>query len=238
MDINGLITIKEIVDGYMFSSELPMAERTKVFHACVDAYKRLNMFVLDEGRRLVKLEMNDNLMVNLPMDCIRFKTVGIPLNGKLWTYTKDEGIITTTTLVAGAETLDADYGEGEDINPEYNLNYATKGGINDYGYYKVDHEKNRIVFRNVDRSEILVEYISSGVSKTATTYIPIIAKEAIESYIYWALISQKRDIRADDKEYAWRVWIREQSMLKAFALPTLEELEDAWNEELSQSVNR
>jgi len=238
MDINGLVTIQEIVNGYMFSSDLPMAVRTKVFHACVDAYKRLNMFVLDDGRRLVKLTMNSNYMVDLPMDCIKFKAIGIPLNGKLWTYTKDEGIITTTTLSAGAETLDADYGEGEDINPEYNLNYATKGGINDYGYYKVDHEKSRIVFRNVDRSEIFVEYISSGVSKTATTYIPIIAKEAIEAYIDWALIARKSGIKADDKEYKWRVWIREQAMLKAFNLPTLEEIEDAWNKELSQSVNR
>ena len=238
MDIDSLITIREIVEGYLLDSEIDLSERHKVFRWCIDAIKRLNMYVTDDGRRISKLEMDDNGIVDLPMDCMRFKAVGIPLEGKLWTYTKDEGIIVTTTMSGGAETLDDDYGEGEDINPAYAENYASKGGINDYGYFKVDHEHNRIVFRNYDRSEIFVEYVSSGVSKTETTYVPRTSKEAIEAYIDWAAIARKRTISRVEKEEAWRVYMREVSMLKMFQLPTLEEISDAWHKQLSQTVNR
>lgn len=238
MDIDGLITIREIVEGYMLDSEISMLERHKIFRACMDAIKRLNMYATDDGTRLVKLEMDDNGIVDLPMDCLRYKATAIPLDGKLWTYTKDEGIITTTTLSGGAETLDSDYGEGVTINPAYSENYAAKGGINDYGYFKVDHERNRIVFRNYDRSEIFVEYVSSGVSKTSETYVPRTSKEAIEAYIDWALIARRRDVSRVEKEEAWRVYIREVGMIKIFQLPTLEEIADAWNKQLSQGYNR
>ena len=75
-------------------------------------------------------------------------------------------------------------------------------------------------------------------SKTETTYVPRTSKEAIEAYIDWAAIARKRTISRVEKEEAWRVYMREVSMLKMFQLPTLEEISDAWHKQLSQTVNR
>ena len=39
------------------------------------------------------------------------------------------------------------------------------------------------MFRNVDRSQVLLDYNSSGISRTEVTYIPMSIKGALEAYV-------------------------------------------------------
>lgn len=239
-DTSGLITIKNVVDGFMFKTRADSSDFKLLYQLACEALIELNLWVLEDGRNLVKLNMtgNDIYIVDLPDDYLKFIAIGVPVNGKLVTLTRDNGIITTTTESGGAETLDSDYGEGVDINSSYGYTYGATGGRNTDGYYKIDEANRRIVFRNVTKTEVFLEYVSSGLSLDSETYIPAIAKRAMESYMMWEFYKYKIDFPESKIARYESDYINRKSELIGLTLPTMSELADVWYEGMHQSIRR
>lgn len=62
------------------------------------------------------------------------------------------------------------------------------GGVDD-AYYRFDREMGTIVFTgSVTRSQIVLEYISSGVKAIGSTMIPIECEPALRTYVLWQRI--------------------------------------------------
>jgi len=234
-DTSGLVTIKQIVNGFIFKSGIEL-KYFMIYQLACDIIRELNLWILNDSKRVVKLTMNLNSIVDLPDDYLRFCSVSIPRDGKYWTLTRDDGIITTTTEVDGSEVLDSDYGEGVDIEGNAIHNYGSTL-INPHGYYTLDERNRRIVFRNLTRSEVFLTYVSSGLNTEEETLVPVTAKPAIEAWIMLELAiynnapASRISMLKDRYEAA-------ESRLIGLQLPTIKDFEDAFYKEINQTIKR
>jgi hypothetical protein len=234
-DTSGLITIREVVNGFMMKSNMDR-EYPVLYQLACDCIRDLNLFILKDGKQVVKLNMNANLIVDLPDDYLNFLALAIPLKGKYWTLTRDDGIITTTTEQNGAEVLDSSYGEGVDINAQGFTSYSSTLS-NLEGYYTLDERQRRIVFRNVDRSEVFLAYNSSGLRTDTEALVPVIAKRTIEDYMEY-MITSYRNGSETKIERLRRRYDSERDKLIGLSMPTLYELRDAFNKVINQTFRK
>lgn len=181
-DTSALITFDQLVQGMMLKGSHPESDYVRMLQIAIDGYREMNLINLPEGRNIEKFDMDSNYIIYMPDDLITVNRVMLSIDGKMWPLTKDMDIVPTTTLSAGSETLDPDAGEGVDIS-KLGTMYSRRGGRNTEGYWRPDYRKRRIVFRNVQRTDILMDYTTSGTDLIETTYIPVYAKTAIEAYI-------------------------------------------------------
>lgn len=173
-EINGTIKLNALVDGFLYKAQRPKEEFKRMHSIAVDGIRELNMLHTNEGRKTVSVTMDGDLSIPFPDDMIGFVAVGVSLNHKYWFFTKDESIL-------DPELRDTDYAEDGDYDQRFG--YGVKGAVNIKGYYKVDYKKRRILFRNVDRDDVLLAYTSANVNIGEETYIPVMFKQALESYM-------------------------------------------------------
>jgi len=183
MNSSALATIKEISDGILFKSGIPEAKGALIDQLTRDGYRELNLNVLPDGRVINLFTMDTNLIIPFPDDLIEIKDIYVPRDNQIWSLTRRTLIPKITVLENGSEIIPEDWGGGDDIPDGYGTYFETKGGRNDLGYYEVDDARRRILFRNMSRSEVMLDYVSTGINKTEETYVPIDAKAALESYV-------------------------------------------------------
>lgn len=189
MNSSALATIKEISDGILLKTGLPEHKAVQVDQLTRDGYRELNLYVLDEGRVIDLFTMDSNYIIPFPDDCIKINDIYVPRNGEVWSLTRRTSIPKITAIENGSEVIPEDWGGGEDISHGDGAYYQTSGGRNDMGYYEIDEAKRRILFRNIDRSEVMLDYNTSGINNTSTTYVPVEAKMALESFVLMQLAS-------------------------------------------------
>ena len=179
---DSIVTLRSIVEGMFLLSELPEGYDMKMTQLAINGYRELNLVVLPDGRTIDKFTMDSNEIIYLSDDVTHVNAIYVPIEGQLWPLTKLDTIVPTTSESMGSEVLDSDWGEGVRIT-ERRTYYAARGGDNVYGYFYPDYQRRRIIFRNVSRSEVLMDYMTSGISLTEETYVPTYAKSALEAYI-------------------------------------------------------
>ncbi len=164
----------------------------------------LNLFVT-ENIKVKYLTVNANKTVDLPIDFIFHTKIGIANGGTIWTLTeKDDMLLPRTTDECGDVQATA---LSEDCNNSYDNTYGhyfadhfrngqyvgemygVKGGLNDGGYFRIDHEKRQIAFNSeMAATEIILEYKSSGVAVDGSTIVPREAVPALTAYVHWRRI--------------------------------------------------
>lgn len=184
---SALATIREIVDGILFKANLPEGRAVQIKQMVIDGYRELNLVVRDEGQVVKLFTMDDNYIILMPDDLIKLNDVFVPKNNALWSLTRRKEIPIITETLAGAEVVPEDWGGGRDIPHGEGVVFQTKGGRNYEGYYTVDYTDRKIIFRNVNRSEVMLDYNTSGLSRVDVTYIPMEAKSALEAYVMMEL---------------------------------------------------
>lgn len=239
MDTSGVIKINNVVSEYLMQTNEKITNQPLIYQLCLNAVRECNLFKAPDATKMVRLTLDKNLIANFPEDLLKVKKIGVILEGKVYTLTKDENIITTTTEQDGEEIVNSDYGEGVNINELYYRGYGGKGGVNKLGYYKIDYSKRRIVFRNVSRETIiLLEYTTSGISLDGETLIPVVIKEYIKSFITYELVRHRLDVPLYLKDdYKKQMW-NEGDKIKALTMPSMEDILDAWNRGSNSSIKR
>jgi len=178
-----LATLKEVSDGILLKSNIPESKAVQVKQFVIDGYRELNLVVSDEGRVRDLFTMDDNYIIELPDDLLVLYDIYVPYENGIWSLTQRKDIPVITETLLGAEVIPDEWGGGRDIMHGTGAYYQTTGGRNYKGYYTVDSEKRRIHFRNMDRSEVMLDYGTSGIERTETTYIPMKIKPALEAYV-------------------------------------------------------
>lgn len=183
MATNALISINEAVTRYMLKFKLP-TEDAFIYteHAC-DALRELHLHDLP-NLVTTKIAVSALGIIELPADLIGFNGLYVFVDGYKWKFTYNDDLITTTTITGGAETQDEDYGEGVAVKDPKTDTYGGVGGVNDY-YYKIDWKARRIFVDGITSDTVVLEYVSSGIELTGTTYIPVMALPVIDSYLKW-----------------------------------------------------
>jgi len=192
-----------------------IAEELSIFHCPV------------AGSEVVYLHMSLAKTVQLPADFIDYLKVGFPINGKLRVITKHDNLLLPRTFygsmvngvlvpdtgeaVGNATTTLAEDSSDPIFFSEHWRNgqyvgglYGLPGGIDD-AYYRFDMEKRQIIFSgSTPRSEIVLEYISSGLKTDGSSLISRELVAPLRNYVLWQKDINDPRIAANAKEMAKR----------------------------------
>lgn len=176
----GLTSINKVIDRYLLKHEKSL-DRAWIYteHAC-DAIRELHLYDLP-NLVTTKVTISALGIIEFPTDLIGFNSLYKFVDGLKWKFTLREDLITTTSTVLGVEAIDEDYGEGEALKNPKSDTYGGVGGVNDY-YYKIDWKARRI-FVNIKTDTAVLEYTTSGIELTGTTYIPEFTVPVIDAYL-------------------------------------------------------
>ena len=123
----------------------------------------------------------DIYTVDFPDDLVKLYSVGIPIDGKYWEFSRTNDRITTQNQTIDTDKMEADQRVRKPLE-----NYAMRGGYNQY-LFSEDIPNRRIVLFGSTATEVLIYYRSTGINMDGTTVIPIHAFEALKAYVQYKL---------------------------------------------------
>lgn len=229
--------LKDVVGQISFELKLEKEAWHWLFQSTINCVRELNMFKLKEAGKVIKATVDTTInAIEMPSDCLKVLGVAIANNGRIWTLTRDDTLIPTTTTVNSQETLDNAYQEGFAPNDESLYRPGDFGGRNE-AYYVVDEPNRRVLIRGKSVSSVFLIYISSGIEVSATTYIPMKCYQAIKTYCAWKWHESEWEAMNKIAYYEDQYYI-ELNKLEQFEAPSFQELYDAFLKTLTPSIKR
>lgn len=232
----GVTEIGKLIDKYLFKYALPDEDYFLYLqHAC-DCYRDIS---LRHSNNVITAKMSVSALgiIEMPTDMIGFSNLFVPINGEFWSFTDRPRKVTTTTTTAGVEGQDSDMGEGVDINDHIYLGYGATGGVNEY-YRKIDWTARRIFCDGFVSDTAVLQYTSSGLIVSDSTYVPQQCEATIDAYLNW-----KKEVIAPRSQAMLQTlkgyYDDELFKLRVFNfMPSGDEIRDAWDSSSTQVVQR
>lgn len=188
-----------------------------------DGYQDMNLYA--NPKIVTKwINISGTNTICLPSDYVDYISIGINICGRLYLLglnnnmvlnRKDECEVPIETIATKSPNI-----TGEGIWPFYYFfsgafrggqyvgeQYAMGGGWSSRGYYKIDPERKEIQFQSVvPRSEIILEYRSTGIDCDGTVEVPYAAVPAIKAFIHWQRIENNDKESLADKRGKERLY--------------------------------
>jgi hypothetical protein len=224
----GVVSLRYIIMSVLnLLGDYSMRHYYRLMQIAISGYKILNLWHLD-NIEVVYLEMNSAKVVTLPADFVDWLKIGVPINGKLRVLTNHQQILLPRTFPDGTPVGNTDADDTVDAASLVYFSdhfrggqfvgglYGMSGGVDD-AYYRFDREMGTIVFTgSVPRSQIVLEYISSGVKATGSTMIPIECEPALRTYVLWQMVEFDSRTPYTEKERRKRGHEEEIEALRTF----------------------
>lgn len=234
-ETSGLVKIEDMVDRFIF--------RYKVQEDDWDLYLEHACAFLSEirqhhggGYEEDKVAVDSLGFIDMPTDLLDIVDIYLPKDGEVWYFTRNDGLVTTTTLVNGSETFDDDYGEGTNIRDARIDGYGALGGVNDY-YYTPIWDDRQILVKGVTSANVTLRYKTTGLDLSGITYVPANAEDVV--------ISKLKMERAyiDDAPQWKQVLCRQDfkeslAMYRKTAMMSANEFKDIWRSVTTQAPMR
>ena len=189
------------------------ALKKKVTQYAILGFQNLNLYVMPQVK-VAYLNQNENYTVDLPNDFIDYLKIGIDACGKIVTFSLNESLVTPRAgclKACGCETKktckhsdsetfgllgssfflsnDGYYFAEHFRNGQYVGEMFGFGGGVGIAEFRIDEANRQIAIdRFLPNKEIILEYLSSGISKDGSTTVPREAVEVIRAYIHWQMI--------------------------------------------------
>lgn len=205
----GLVSTRYVVMSVLNRmNTYDMKQYLRLMQICIEGITEMNLFHTKESIEVVYLHMSTAKTCQLPADYIDYIRIGFPDSGKLVVLTKHDSLLLPRTFYGsviggsfvadtGDEVGNADTGNEIGTSsriyfpPHYHNGvyvgslYGLPGGI-DTAYYRIDVENRQIIFSgSTPRSEIVMEYISTGQKSDGSSLIPREVIPALRTYILW-----------------------------------------------------
>ena len=226
-DTSGWITIKNLTKEILFETDKELSDYKKITHYVINGIRDLSLYHFDLVKT-VKVTCDDLGIIDMPSDYVNFISLSMADGGLMWTLTRRDDLIRTTSTSEDDESLDSDIGEGVEIaDGTAYMGYMTVGAKND-GYFTIDEKEQRFIVRPILTETLFLQYISSGVDSddgNATT-IPVRIKDALKAYIAYKEILYSKDTDKRLVDLYKREYREEVSKLRFLGLPTADELRD------------
>lgn len=236
MDTTGAITITQAVQSILNSTKKPISELHRYSQMVIEGLTELNLYVRSSPKQ-VKLTMTDQGWVDLPSDFIDLINIGIQYRGQLFTFTRNDKIIFSTTLDGGLEIQDELQGEGLEIDNGQVVGFGARGGKNEF-YHKWVKGERRIYISGFPQQTVFLTYLSSGVSLDGVTYIDRAVLPCLEAYVVWKDSKYDLNIPVSQKQLYEYYFHQERKKLRALNSPTADEWADAILKTYKRSVKR
>lgn len=221
---DGVQTLSQVVTNFIRKSKAPRSEYSRFIEFAIWGYMDIRQDGSDEGVKFKKVVPDSINRISFPSDLQDFVGLFVPVNGELVPLDQKDTIIQTTSEVAGVEILDSVDGEGVDVLSAQLPSLSSSGGVNIDGYYTVEWDKRRILINSTTRSELILGYITSGVSTSGETYIPNKLAPFIESYIAYQDVCYQRNVPENIVGRFLNIMNIEKTKVKEHALPPLREI--------------
>jgi hypothetical protein len=199
----GAVTIRYVVMSVLNRmQDYSLKNYKRLVQIAIEGFTELSLWHLNSVE-VVYLHMSTAKTVQLPSDYVDYNKIGIPINGQLRVITRKDCILLPRVFddtqvpvgnntpsnidqsLTGVVFFDDHWKGGQFIGGLFGM----PGGI-DSAYYRIDRENRQIVFSgDVPRSEIVLEYVSSGVKESGGTMIPREAVPALRTYVEWQMIA-------------------------------------------------
>lgn len=166
--------------------------RNRYLQIAANGLTQLSLYHLSKYKQ-AWINVSDSLgTVAWPGDLVKWLSIGINIGGEYWTFTRDDSIIIPEGTVSGQDSLNSDRGENTVVDRNKSAAYGTRGGLNS-NYFTVDEDNRRFVINGVDRDQVLVKYLSTGVNMSGASIVPIQAVQALKDFIIWRVSRQVKD---------------------------------------------
>jgi len=224
----GLVTIRYIVMSILNRmGDYSLKKYKRLVQICLEGYGELSLWHIN-NLEVVYLRMSAAKTVDLPADFVDYTKIGIPINGKLKVLTQHNQILLPREFEDGTPVGNTDADDTVDAASLVFFSdhfrggqyvgglFGMPGGVDD-AYYRIDMENRQIVFSGtVYRSEIVLEYISTGVKTSGSSLIPREAVPALRTYVQWVAIEDNPRVAANEKERKKRNHEEEIEALRSF----------------------
>jgi hypothetical protein len=252
-----VVTLDYIVRSVISQLEESTLRRYNTyFQYAVRGFRDLNLHAYAVSK-FACLTMNQNKTVDLPLDFVKYIKIGICVNGHIINLGLDESMCMCDTYDNCGNPIreavnDVMQGNIDGFTYRYPYNnyfnngqyvagkFGLGGGFNKYGYYKVDEVNRQIRFSSeVPTTEIVLEYISDGVSPDGSATVPIEATEALIAFVHWKRLEFKKGVSLGEVEYARRRYLTEFNNYKMLKLTfTVQEYLDMCRSGIYQTPKR
>lgn len=250
----GLVTIRYIVMSVLNRiQDYSMKQYLRLCQIAIEGFsEEFALFHIGNSLEVVYLHMSAAKSVALPADFIDYTKIGVPINGKLQVLTKHDNLLLPRIFDdTGEEVGNMDAGDEEGISNAIFFSdhfrngqfigglYGLPGGI-DQAYYRVDMENRQIVFSgSTPRSEIVLEYISTGLKPDGSSLIPREVVAPLRAYVLWQMVENDTRIAYNEKERRKREFTELTEAMRSFknAFTKDEYLRMIWGQS-QQSVKR
>jgi hypothetical protein len=228
---SALVTIRYIVASTLNRlGDYTLKNYKRMAQVCIEGFsEEMSLFHIGNSLEVVYLHMSAAKTVQLPADFVDYTKIGVPVNGKLRVLTNHNQLLLPRTFDDTGEAVgNTDSGDSEGISNCLFYSdhfrggqfvgglYGLPGGIDD-AYYRVDMERRMIVFSGtVPRSEIVLEYISTGLKIDGGSLIPRECVAPLRNYILWQLVETDQRIAYNEKERRKREYEESVEAMRSF----------------------
>lgn len=176
----------------------------KFLQYAILGYRELR-FKVSRNVKVLYATPNDAMIVPMPQDFETYTKIGIQTNKGIFNLSLNPDLPFSRKTECGAdidavvatcecsEEQAASYNYGFYYTPHWRNGqyvgemYGRAGGYNQLGYYRLDYDYRQIQFSGVPKTELYIEYMSSGDDINDSTLIPTSAVQAVRSYVHWQL---------------------------------------------------
>jgi hypothetical protein len=214
--VAGLVTLRYVVMSTLNRlNDYTLKNYKRFMQICIECVtEQMSLYHTGIGNEVVYLHMSTAKTVNLPADFVNWSKVGFPYNGKFRVITNHDGILLprvfddtgvavgntdgalATEGISNAIFFSDHFRNGQFIGGLYGL-----PGAIDEAYFRFDMENRQIVFSGeTTRSEIVLEYTSSGLKPDGSSLIPREIVSPVRNYILWQMVEHDPRIAYNERE--------------------------------------
>lgn len=236
MNTSALVSIQSIVYNFLNETgEFDLSNFKRYMQIAIRGFGNLNMTTV-RSFSVAYITADEKGQAVLPDDFIDYRFIGHRRNGKLYPMSLNKNIEIYKDIVNGeivAPVVD-NTPISYQLLPHFNEGqyivglFATGFEVSPYAF-NIDYNNKIIQLSSIVSSrELVVEYISTGVSADGNTYVPRKCEDALIEYLHWRTAKgnskstrgEKMDAKADYLE-------AEKILLDMETLPTAKEVYDA-----------
>lgn len=230
-------TIRKIVSKIKSRGRISDADDMDLFQLVIDVMKDLSLFALPH-KQITKIVVDSLGRVPLPKDYLMFLAIGVPRDGRMFTFTKDRSIVQTTDQTYSYEAVNTEYGEGQTLPLITGYQYGAGGGLSNTSFV-LNERRGFIQLTDFTGTEATLYFISSGISDSQDgVVIPLIAEEAVIAGVLWKHIVYDPNANINVARERERLYGDAQLDIKRLSFPTVDEILDGYYKDLYQTVKR